>query len=162
MQRICELATKYEMPVQFHTGMGLLEGSSPMNLLPAIERHPRTQFVLFHGGYPWTSELAALSHDHANVWPDLAWLPLISTSAATRALTEWLEVCPSSSRIAWGGDCWTSEESFGASLAFRHVLKGALSRLVRGGMMTASRAAAVAKKIAHENAAKLDGIALDG
>jgi predicted TIM-barrel fold metal-dependent hydrolase len=142
--------------------MGLLKGSSPMNLLPTIERHPRTRFVLFHGGYPWTSEVAALSHDHGNVYPDLAWLPLISTSAAARALTEWLEVCPSSARIAWGGDCWTSEESFAAALAFRHVLKEALSRLVRGGMMTASRAEVVARKLAHENAGVLYGLGIDG
>ncbi|MHB1458857.1 MAG: hypothetical protein ACYC0V_18250, partial [Armatimonadota bacterium] len=46
------------MPFQNHTGLGKIAGSNPMNLVPMIEKHPETKFVLFHGGYPWTEQVA--------------------------------------------------------------------------------------------------------
>ncbi|MBI3946694.1 MAG: amidohydrolase family protein [Armatimonadetes bacterium] len=110
----CALAAKHDLPFQHHTGLGILAGSRPMNLLPMITRHPGTRFVLLHGGYPWVHEVAGLSLSHRNVFPDLTWLPLISPTAAIRAVREWLETTPGAHAICWGGDAWTGEESVSA------------------------------------------------
>lgn len=152
---ICELAAKYELPFQNHTGLGRLAGSNPMNLIPMIEKHPDTKFVLFHGGYPWIEETAALSHNYANVYVDLCWLPIISTSAAERALHALIEAGRDSSRVTWGGDCWIVTESYGASLAMRHVLKKVLSEKVADGYLTEARACRLAERILSENAKEL-------
>ncbi len=155
---ICELAAKYDLPFQNHTGLGRLGGSNPMNLIPMIERHPETKFVLFHGGYPWVEQVAALSHNYANVYVDLCWLPIICTSAAERALHSLIEAGRDSSRVAWGGDCWIVTESYAASLAMRQVLKKALSEKTAAGYLTESRARRFAERILSENAKCLYGL----
>lgn len=76
-------------------------------------------------------DLLGLLHSYSNVYADLCWLPLISTSAAKRFLREALEI-GGSNRILWGCDTWTSEESYGAVLAFRRVVSCMCSREMEG------------------------------
>lgn len=155
---VCELAAKHGLPLQNHTGLGRLGGSNPMNLIPMIEKHPDTKFVLFHGGYPWTEEIAALSHNYANVYADLCWLPTICTSAAERALHSLIEAARDSSRITWGGDCWWVTESYAQSMAARYVIARVLSEKVAAGYLTEPRARRLADRILHENAREIYGI----
>jgi len=152
---VCGLAAKHELPIQNHTGLGKLGGSNPMNLIPMIEKHPETKFVLFHGGYPWVEEIAALSHNYANVYADLCWLPVICTSAAEHALHSLIEAARDSSRVTWGGDCWFVTESYAGSLAMRHILKKVLSEKVAEGYLTEGRARRLAERILSENAKEL-------
>ena len=98
-----------------------------MNLVPMIEKHPETKFVLFHGGYPWVEEVAALAHNYSNVYADICWLPAICTSAAERLLHSLIEAARDASTITWGGDCWLVTESYAHTLAARHVIKKVLS-----------------------------------
>jgi len=155
---LCEIAGKYALPFQQHTGLAKIAGSNPMNLEPTIARHPNTQFILFHGGYPWVAEVGALAHTYPNVCPDLTWLPLISTTAAIRAVREWLEVTPSARSICWGGDCWTGEESVGAALALKHTLAIALGQLVDEGYFRLSQAEAAARNLCYANAQAIYGL----
>lgn len=155
---ICELAAKHGLPLQNHTGLGRLGGSNPMNLIPMIEKHPETRFVLFHGGYPWTEEIAALLHNYGNVVADLCWLPAISTSAAERALHSLLEAAQDCSRITWGGDCWITTESYAHSLAARHVVARVLSEKTASGYLTRDRAKRIAQRILSENAKEIYGL----
>ena len=83
---ICEIAAAIKMPLQIHTGLGLMVDSNPMQLRNLIVRHPKTTFVLMHGGYPWMDDICGLVHVYPNVIVDLCWLPLISPSAAVRSL----------------------------------------------------------------------------
>jgi len=152
---ICSLAARHDLPVQNHTGLGRLGGSNPMNLIPVIEKHPDTRFVLFHGGYPWTEEVAALSHNYGNVYVDLCWLPAIGTSAAERLLHSLIETARDSSRVTWGGDCWTIPESYAHSLAARQVVKKVLSEKVAAGYLTEDRARRWAERILNVNAQEL-------
>lgn len=152
---ICKLAARYDLPIQNHTGLGKLGGSNPMNLIPMIEAHPETKFVLFHGGYPWIEEVAALSHNYANVYVDLCWLPVICTSACERALHSLIEAARDSSRITWGGDSWLVTESYAGSLAMRHVLTRVLSDKVADGYLPEHRARRLAERILSENAKEL-------
>lgn len=155
---ICSLAAKHGLPIQNHTGLGKLGGSNPLNLIPMIESHPETKFVLFHGGFPWMDEIAALSHNYGNVYADICWLPAIGTTAAERALHSLIETARDSSRITWGGDCWTIPESYAHSLALRHVVQKVLSEKVAAGYLTEERAKRWAERILHVNARELYGI----
>lgn len=151
---VCRIAAELELPIQIHTGLGLMKRSSAMQLQPLIDRHPHTTFLLMHGSYPWTSDIAGLCHVYPNVWADLCWLPLISPTAAHRLLHELIEVCDAD-RIIWGCDTWNSEESYGARLAFLDVLSRVLTERVVAGLMTYGDALRLAKWILHDNAARL-------
>lgn len=153
---ICETAAKLDMPIQIHTGLGLMVGSNAMQLQPLIARHPQTTFWLMHGSYPWTSDIAGLAHAYHNVWADICWLPLISPTSAHRLIHELIDVC-NADRIVWGCDTWTSEESYGARLAFLDVLSRVLTERVGSGMMSTCDAQRCAKAIMHDNAAKVIG-----
>ena len=144
------------MPIQIHTGLGLLRGSNAMQLQPLIDRNKDTTFLLMHGSYPWTSDIAGLAHVYPNVWADLCWLPLISTTAAHRLLHELIDVCDAN-RVIWGCDTWTSEESYGARLAFFNVLTQVLCERVESGLMRQQDAKRYARAIMHDNASRLLG-----
>ena len=152
---IVERAGELGLPVQCHVGLGKLEGSNPMNLLPVIEKYPKTKFVLFHGGFPWVHEIGGLLHNYDNVYGDLVWLPLISPTAAIQGLHEWIEVARTSEKITWGGDCWTPEETYGAVLALRHVVARVLSEKITEGYFGYQRAFELAQQIFSTNALRL-------
>ncbi|HHU49435.1 MAG: amidohydrolase family protein [Caldicoprobacterales bacterium] len=154
---ICKTAAELEMPIQVHTGLGLMKGSDAMQLQPLIDRNKHTTFLLMHGSYPWTGDIAGLTHVYSNVWADLCWLPVISPIAAHRLLHELIDVCDAD-RVIWGCDTWTSEESYGARLAFINVLTRVLSERVEDGLMSRHDARRYAKAVMHDNASRLLGI----
>lgn len=143
------------LPLQIHTGLARISGSNPMRLAPLIEAHPEVTFALFHGGFPWVYETAGLAHQYQNVFLDINWLPIISTSAAQTALAVYLDVLPDSRRICWGGDSWTSEESYGALLALKHVLRGYGRSQIEQGLLHFDQIERLIHKICHENAQAL-------
>jgi len=154
----CRLCAKFEVPFQIHTGLGKLSGSHPILLEPVILRYPEVHFVLFHAGYPWYDEMAGLLHNHSNISVDMVWVPLISTTGAVLVLHEFIEVVHSGDLIGWGGDAFTSEESFGALLAWRYVVARVLSEKVDDGYMNLSEAETLAHKLMYANVAKRYGL----
>ena len=153
---ICRIASRTGLPLQIHTGLGQLYGTRPLALLDAITLHPKTRFVLFHCGFPWTDDINALLHAHANVYPDLCWVPLLSPTAATRIMRELIEI-GTADKLCWGCDTWTSEESLGAVLALHHTLSRALASLVDEGYFSLEDAFTVSENILHHNAEALYG-----
>jgi hypothetical protein len=153
--QICQIAQRYDIPFQIHTGLGLLWGSDPMNFEPIIREYDGVRFILFHGGFPWYQSIGGLLHNYPNVYADLVWLPLISPSAAISALHQWIEVANSADRIAWGSDCRTPEESYGAVLALKYVLLSVFTEKVQGGYIDIDTARSFVKQIAHDNARKI-------
>ena len=151
---ICEKSAELRMPLQIHTGLGLMRDSRAMALRDAIAAHPETTFLLMHGSYPWTADVAGLTHCYPNVWADLCWLPLISTAAAGRALAELMDVC-NADRMVWGCDTWTCEESYGAKLAMAQVLSDVLAVRVDAGLMSEGDALPFARMLLRENARRL-------
>jgi predicted TIM-barrel fold metal-dependent hydrolase len=61
-------------------------------LREAIQKFPETRFVLLHCSYPWIEDISLLVSNHPNVYPDLSWVPLLSTQAATTLLHHSLNV----------------------------------------------------------------------
>ncbi len=131
-----------------------MQGSNPMLLLDLIDGNPKTKFALFHGGYPWVSETAAIVMRHRNVWIDSCWLPTISATMARRAFHEWLDVAPSN-RILWGADCNHAEGIYGATEMTRRVLAEVLAERVERGDLTEGDARRIGKQVMRDNALSL-------
>ena len=156
MWQLAALSAKHDLPFQIHTGDARLQGSNPMLLLDLIEGNPKTKFALFHGGYPWVSETAAIVMRHRNVWIDSCWLPTISATMARRAFHEWLDIAPSN-RILWGADCNHAEGIYGATEMTRRVLAEVLAERVERGDVTEEDARRMGKQIMRDNALSLFG-----
>lgn len=152
-----EFSAKYDMPFQIHTGLGKIENSNAINLVKLIKENPQTKFVLFHGGFPWTDDILALLHNCKNVYADICWLPMISPVTAVRFIKEALETADAH-RICWGCDTWTSEESYGAVIAFKHVLSLALADMIEDGAFDIEYAKYIAARIMRDNAKGIFGI----
>jgi len=146
----CKTAARLDIPLQIHTGLGRLIKSNAIHLREMIAQNPQTKFVLFHIGYPWTDDVCGMVHSLPNVYPDLCWLPLISTHAAARAINELLDVgC--ADKLFWGCDTWTSEESYGALLAMRHALISALEFRMDEGLCTLDEAVELMDNVMYNN-----------
>jgi predicted TIM-barrel fold metal-dependent hydrolase len=155
MWRLVELSARYDLPFQIHTGDARIQGSNPMLLVDLIENNPRTKFILFHGGFPWTGETGVILMRHgSHVWLDSVWLPTISYSTAKRAFHEWLEVMPSD-RIMWGADAHHAEGIYGATEFNRRCLAEVLAEKVDRGDLREEHALRVGRQILRENALAL-------
>jgi len=154
MHFIVERAIQHNLPIQIHTGLARLEGSNPMNLTSLISRYPEAKFVLFHGGYPWTSQISAIAFTYPNVYLDLVWLPILSPEVAARTLHEWIEMVDAD-RLSWGGDCCVAEEAYGALLTAREVVGRVLTEKIERGYLTQEASSDIAWKILRDNAFEL-------
>lgn len=152
--QVVKLSAKHELPFQIHTGHGRLQGSSPMMLLDVIEANPKTRFILFHGGFPWIGETAAIAMRHRNVWIDSVWLPTLSYTMAKRAYQEWLETMPSD-RIMWGADTVQAEGIYAATEFTRQCLAEALAEKVERGELREDHATNIGRQILRDNALAL-------
>jgi hypothetical protein len=158
VRHMLERAADLGLVVQVHTGMGRLSGSNPMLLDPLLAEHPRVTFDLFHGGYPWTRESAALAHQHPNARLNLTWLPQLTSEATVGIVKEWLQVVPRARRISWGGDCQSIEETYGALLAFRWATSRALGELVDEGYLALDEAMGVAEDLQAAGGREIYGL----
>jgi len=154
LRRILDEAVELELPVQFHTGLALIEGSSPMNLVNLLRKYSGINFTFFHGGYPWIRETAALAFSFPNLHLDLCWLPIISPSACKHLLREAIEL-GLSNRIMWGGDCWVAEATYGALRFFKDLLSETLGEMIDEHYLGPDEAMEIATKILRGNASRI-------
>jgi hypothetical protein len=151
MWHLCELSARHAMPFQMHTGHARIQGSNPMLLVDLIAANPKTTFILFHGGFPWIGESAAIGARFRNVYLDSVWLPTLSESMARRAFHEWLDVMPST-RLMWGADCNHAEGIYGATEVTRRVVAEVLAERVDRGDLRVEDAERIGRQILRENA----------
>lgn len=128
--------------------------SNAKYLQDVIRDNPNTKFVLFHGNYPWTSDLCGLLFSNKNVYIDLCWLPIISTKTAENLLSEILDI-GAASKISWGCDTWLAEDSLGALLAVKHVIAKVLSQRIEDNIYTKDLAFKICDSILRNNAKML-------
>lgn len=157
LRYILSRAAKLDLPVQFHTGLAIIEGSNPINLANIIREYSNINFILFHGGYPWIRETAAMAMSFKNAYIDFCWLPMISPSACRLLLRETIEL-GLSGKAMWGGDCWAAEATYGALKIFKGILSETLWEMIDKGHLRSDDAIEIASKILYENAAKLFGL----
>jgi hypothetical protein len=147
---VCRIAAELAIPLQVHTGMGRLQRSNALWLLPAIQANPNTRFVLLHCSSPWIQDTIALVRSCPNVYPDLSWLPQLTSSGACRMIHDLIEA-GAEHKMCWGCDTWTPEESYGSLLAFRQVLATALAEKVENGYFDLEQAFRIAEQMTAEN-----------
>jgi len=153
---IIKKSIEYDLPFQIHTGYlagdgNYLENSNPLKLNNLFIKYPEAKFVLFHGGYPWTSEFIAMGKMFPNVYLDLVWLPQISREKAVIALDEMLDCVPYN-KFFWGGDCAFIEESTGSLEFAKNVVAEVLSKRIERDLLTEDVAYDIVKRIFRENA----------
>jgi hypothetical protein len=159
MQLIVEGAALRGLPVKFHTGMlsgpGYLAESSPMMLASLIKRNPKTQFVLLHGGYPFTSEAGILAKSLDNVYLDANWLPLISPTAMRRALHDWLDSVPINRIMIWGGVSYRVEGTYASLILVKQAVSEVLVEKIQMGHLSESKVPDILRDIFRNNPARL-------
>jgi predicted TIM-barrel fold metal-dependent hydrolase len=148
--QVCRIAAEASLPLQIHTGMGQGDRTNAIQLREAIQVFPETRFVLLHCSYPWIEDISLLVTNYANVYADLSWVPLISTTAAITLMHELIERS-TTDRISWGCDTWTPEESYGSLLAFCHALASTFSEKIRDGYLTSKDAFRYIDLILYDN-----------
>jgi len=156
---IIQKSIENDLPIQIHTGYlagngNYLENGKPVKLINLFMKYPEARFVLFHGGYPWTGEYAALGKMFPNVYLDLVWLPQISREKAVLAIDEMFDCVPYN-KFFWGGDCAFIEETTGSLEYGKEVLAEVLANRIERGLLTDDVAFDIVKKVLRENAVEV-------
>ena len=92
VHKILQLAGRYSLLVQIHTGIqegntNLLSNSNPLLLNNPFLEYNDVVFDIFHAGYPWFREVGVLAKMFPNVYVDMCWFHAISPHDAREALS---------------------------------------------------------------------------
>jgi len=156
--------TDNNLPFQIHTGLlghsnfGNLAQTNPMLLAEVFAYYTKAKFDVFHAGYPWMREVGTLGRINTSVYADLCWAQFICPAAAKSAMDEWLDSMPASKILAFGGDYWFPEGSYGHSIIARTNVGEVLANRIERGRMTMDEAKTVARMILRDNVIELFGL----
>jgi predicted TIM-barrel fold metal-dependent hydrolase len=169
-RHIAAEAGQLGMAVHLHVAWGAggyfqIAGTNPL-LLESAFNDPglhRTNFVLLHGGWPFTREVTALM-TKPNVYADFSAQTLMNyPRGVAQVLREWLEFAPD--KVLFGTDAYPYSEESGweqsgwiATQTTREALGLALTGMLNDGEITRERASEMAHMVLHDNAAKLYGL----
>ncbi len=144
----------------FHVG-----GANPI-LLESVLNDPKlrkTNFVMLHGGWPFTREVAALL-SKPNAYADFSEQTFMNyPRAVAQAIREWLERAPE--KVLFATDAYPFSEEMGweeagwvAATTGRQALGVALTEMMNDGEVTREQAIEIARMVLRDNARKLYGI----
>jgi uncharacterized protein len=166
-RHIAAKAGSLGMAVHLHVAWGEggyfgVAGTNPLLLESALNDPSlhNTNFVLLHGGWPFTRETTALL-SKPNVYTDFSAQTLLNyPRAVSQVLREWLEFAPE--KVLFGTDAYPYSKEIGweesgwiASDTGRQALGLALTGMLNDGELTRERAFELAHLVLHDNAAKL-------
>ncbi|MEM3403110.1 MAG: amidohydrolase family protein [Nitrososphaeria archaeon] len=156
VHKMIQLASKYSLPVQVHTGIqeGNLNNpsnSNPVLLANLFMEYPEVKFDVFHSAYPYTKEIATLCKNLPNVYVDLCWLHVISPFSAREVLSDLLDTVPANKIFGFGGDYKFVEGIYGHSRIARKNIIKVLEQKVQEGRFNEERAKKIASMILHDN-----------
>ncbi len=160
MHQVIRQAVEAGIPMQIHTGLhesneSVIYNSNPTLLVNLFMEYREARFDLFHGGYPYIHEWAALAKNFANVYADMTWLEIISPSISRALLHELIETVPGNKIAAFGGDAITVEMAYAHAKMTREVVSRVLSEKVDEGYMNEAEAVSLARKMLRDNPAEL-------
>ncbi|MFP5212143.1 MAG: amidohydrolase family protein [Acidobacteriota bacterium] len=162
LARALDLAARYRLPVQFHTGLGDpdmdLRLGNPLHLRPILEngRWRNVPIVLLHAGYPFVRETGYLAAVYPQVHADFGLaVPFLSVSGMRAVLRDLLALTPST-KILFSSDAHLIPELFylGAKWG-RAILGDVLDEAVRDSDLTVREAEEAAERILARNAVEL-------
>ncbi len=166
-RHIAAEAGRLGMAVHLHVAWGPggyfnVAGMNPL-LLESVFNDPRlhgTNFVMLHGGWPFTREVTALL-TKPNVYADFSEQTFMTyPRAVAQVLREWLEFAPD--KVLFATDAYPYSDEVGweqagwiANDTGRQGLGLALTGMLNDGEITRDRALELAHLVLHDNAAKL-------
>ena len=166
---LVDQAGKLKLPVHFHSAVGIgdyfsLRNGNPLNLENVLRdpRYSHVNFVLIHGGYPYTLDMIWLTAAK-NVYTDSSLMGYyVYPSELKNILKQWISLFPE--KIMFGSDAFPFNDAVGAEETFwlaaesaRTALAAALAELVAEGAFGEAKALELARMYLHDNAAKLYG-----
>jgi hypothetical protein len=149
-------ASRRGLPIQIHTGLhegnqNIVSNSNPELLVNLFLEYGDAKFDIFHGSWPYSSQLSALAKNFQNVYIDMCWMHIISPSRARSALDEWLDEVPVNKIMGFGGDYLCVEGSYGHSVMARENVAKVLARKVDDGIYDIDEAKKYATWILRDN-----------
>ena len=157
------------LPVHIHSSTGAgsyfdVAGTNPLLLEPVLNDPSlrRTQFVLIHGGWPFTQEAQALLLK-PNLWIDMSLITLLLPPRELASILRgWLSFMPD--RIMFGTDAspmgpdvgW-EESAWLSNRSARDAIAIALTGMVRDREIPRDRAIDLARMVLRDNARALYG-----
>jgi len=140
-------------------------GSNPL-LLESAFNDPalrKTNFVVVHGGYPFTKEMGSLM-SKPNVYADFSAQTFFTyPRELSETLRNWMEFYPD--KILFGTDAFAfdpavdwGEVAWLSNTTARQALALALTGMMNDGEIDRARAVELAHMVLHDNAAKLYGL----
>jgi uncharacterized protein len=166
---LIDQAGKIHLPVHFHSAVGIgdyfsLRNGNPLNLENVLRdpRYSKVNFVLIHGGYPYTLDMIWLTAAK-NVYTDSSLMGYyVYPSELKNILKQWISLFPE--RMMFGSDAFPFGDAVGAEETFwlaarsaRTAIAAALAELVSEGAFSEEKALELARFYLHDNAAKLYG-----
>jgi hypothetical protein len=166
---LIDQAGKLKLPVHFHSAVGIgdyfsLRNGNPLNLENVLRdpRYSHVNFVLIHGGYPYTLDMIWLTAAK-NVYTDSSLMGYyVYPSELKNILKQWISLFPE--KIMFASDAFPFNDAVGAEETFwlatrsaRTAVAAALAELVSEGAFTEEKALELARLYLHDNAAKLYG-----
>jgi predicted TIM-barrel fold metal-dependent hydrolase len=158
------------LAVHFHTGAGAggyfdISGANPMLLEPLfIDPSLRqTNFVMLHGGWPFTRQITALL-SYANVYADFSAQTFFDyPHDVAQTIRAWLEYFPDKALFAtdaypYSAEAGWEETGYVAASTGRQALGIALTGMMRDNEITRDRAVELARMVLRDNARKLYGL----
>ncbi|MGA3043920.1 MAG: amidohydrolase family protein [Bryobacteraceae bacterium] len=158
------------MAVHIHTMAGAgsyfeVRGADPL-LLESVLNDPalrKTNFVMLHGGWPFTREITALLAK-PNAYLDYSAQSLLFPPATlAQTLREWLEFVPE--KVLFATDAYPYSDEMGweesgwiAAHRAREALALALNTMIRDGEISRGRALELANMVLRGNARRLYGL----
>jgi len=137
-------------------------GSNPLLLETAFNDQSlrKTNFVVVHGGYPFTKEMGALM-SKPNVYADFSAQTFFTfPRELSEILRNWLESYPD--KILFGTDAFSfgpavdwGEVAWLSNTTARQALALALTGMMNDGEIDRARAMELARMVLHDNAARL-------
>jgi hypothetical protein len=166
---LIDQAGKINLPVHFHSAVGIgdyfsLRNGNPLNLENVLRdpRYAKVNFVLIHGGYPYTLDMIWLTAAK-NVYTDSSLMGYyVYPSELKNILKQWISLFPE--RMMFGSDAFPFGDAVGAEETFwlaarsaRTAIAAALAELVSEGAFSEEKALELARMYLHDNAVKLYG-----
>lgn len=158
---------RLELAVHLHAAYGAggyfhIAGANPL-LLESVLNDPKlrkTNFVMLHGGWPFTREVAALL-SKPNAYADFSEQTFMNyPRGVADAIREWLERAPE--KVLFATDAYPFSEEMGweeagwvAASTGRAALGLALTEMMQDGEITRERAVEIARMVMRDNARTL-------
>jgi predicted TIM-barrel fold metal-dependent hydrolase len=157
------------LAVHFHVAAGSggyfnVAGANPLLLEPLLDDPAlrKTNFVMIHGGWPFTREITALL-TKPNAYLDFSEQTLLNyPRQVAAAIREWLEYVPE--KVLFGTDAYPyspemgwEESGYIAAVTGRQALGLALTGMLRDHEITRARASELARMVLRDNARGLYG-----